>query len=250
VLALTGTDVYRDIHRSRTARESLDVADRLVVLQPQTLQQLNRSHCRKARVIYQSVEPLSNPPPPLKTVFEVSVIGHLRPVKDPFRAALAARELPATSGIGITHVGAALSRDMERRARREMERNPRYRWLGERPRWQARRLLARSRVMVLSSELEGGANVVSEAIAAGVPVLSSKIAGSIGLLGDDYAGYFPVNETQALSALLSACENDPSFYRRLQEQCVERRHLVQPEREQAAWQRLLAEFEECFRPPR
>ena len=55
--------------------------------------------------------------------------------------------------------------------------------------------------MVLSSLSEGGANVISEAVAAGVPVLASRIDGSVGLL-DDYPGYFPVRDTAALARLL------------------------------------------------
>jgi glycosyltransferase involved in cell wall biosynthesis len=63
-----------------------------------------------------------------------------------------------------------------------MAANPRYRWLGELPRWQALRVLARSHVLVLSSLTEGGANVISEALALGVPIVASRIAGSMGLL--------------------------------------------------------------------
>src|SRR5215813_3302002 len=40
VLALTGTDIYRDIHKSPRARESLALADRIVVLQPRALREL------------------------------------------------------------------------------------------------------------------------------------------------------------------------------------------------------------------
>ena len=39
-------------------------------------------------------------------------MGHLRPVKDPFRAAFAARLLPDASRIRVTHIGAALTAGM------------------------------------------------------------------------------------------------------------------------------------------
>src|SRR5258707_882618 len=56
VVALTGTDLYRDLQRSKRAQQSLELATRIVVLQPKALEGL-RSHWRdKARVIYQSVE--------------------------------------------------------------------------------------------------------------------------------------------------------------------------------------------------
>ena len=70
-----------------------------------------------------------------------------------------------------------------------MQADSRYQWLGEIPHWQVRKKLARSHVMVISSKMEGGANVVTEAIAAGTPVIASRIAGNIGMLGLDYAGF-------------------------------------------------------------
>ena len=240
VLALTGTDLYGDIHDHPVARRSLELADRLVILQPCGLQELSDRHRAKAQVIYQSVEPLSDRPAPLKAVFEVSVVGHLRPVKDPFRAAWAARRLPPASRIRITHVGAALSGQMARRAERHMRANRRYRWLGERPHWQTRRYIARSRLLVLSSKLEGGANVISEAIAARVPVLCTRIPGSIGLLGAGYPGYFPVGDTAVLARLLRRCEIDPGFYKLLKQRCARLRPLVSPRRERQSWRRLLA----------
>ena len=48
VLVLTGTDLYRDIHEDAHARQSLDLADRLVVLQEEGLKQLNARHRAKA----------------------------------------------------------------------------------------------------------------------------------------------------------------------------------------------------------
>ena len=95
---------------------------------------------------------------------------------------------------------------------------------------------------MVTSRLEGGANVISEAIAAGVPVLSSRIDGSIGLLGPDYPGVFPVGDTDALAALLVRCERDAAFLRALAERCVALRPLVDPARERASWRALLAEL--------
>src|SRR5215468_3386707 len=58
VLALTGTDVYRDIHQDSRARKSLALADRIIVLQPDALRELTAAERKKARVIYQSVDSL------------------------------------------------------------------------------------------------------------------------------------------------------------------------------------------------
>lgn len=241
IVALTGTDIYGDLPTSPQVRKSIDIAVRLVVLQPTAIDELPRRLRDKARVIYQSVRRPARAVRARKDVFEVCVLGHLRQVKDPFRAAMAARLLPATSRVQVTHVGAALSEASARRAWAEAACNPRYHWLGELPRWKALRVLARSRVLVLSSRMEGGANVVSEAIAASVPVVSSRIPGSIGLLGADYPGYFPVGNTRVLASLLARLEQDAGFHRSLQAWCKRLAPLVDPKRERRSWARLLRE---------
>lgn len=242
LLVLTGTDLYRDIDHDPTARESLRLASRLILLQPHGIQSLPDAVRHKSRVIYQSVSSPQASVAPLANVFEACVIGHLRPVKDPFRTARAARRLPSKSRMRIVQLGAALSETMERRAKREMSVNPRYQWLGELPRWQTMRRLARSRLLVLTSKMEGGANVVSEAIVHGVPVISSRISGSIGLLGEDYPGYFEFGNTRGLTELLWRAESDPQFLATLRTRCEKIAPLFAPAKEQASWRKLLAEF--------
>jgi putative glycosyltransferase (TIGR04348 family) len=216
IVTLTGTDLYGDIRTSVEAQNALDVATHLILLQPQGIDELPEHVRHKARVIYQSVQVPRSLPRKTRRTFDVCVLGHLRDVKDPFRTARAACLLPAASRIRVLHVGKALSTGMAKQACTEMARSPRYHWLGEKPRWQALRLLARSHLLVLSSYSEGGANVLSEALAMQVPIVASRIAGSTGLLGDDYPGYFPVADTAALAALLTRVETDPSFYATLQ----------------------------------
>jgi glycosyltransferase involved in cell wall biosynthesis len=172
----------------------------------------------------------------------VAVIGHLRRVKDPFRAAKAARLLPRSSKVRVVHLGAAETVRWAALARAEMRRNPRYIWRGDRPRGEVQALLARARAIVLSSKSEGGANVISEAAAAGVPVLASRIDGSVGLLGRAYPGYFPVGGTRALARLLHRIETDPGFLKRLQRAIARRAYLFMPAREKAAWAALIAEI--------
>lgn len=242
IVALTGTDLYRDIQTSAQARQSLEMASRLIVLQPLGIAELPEHLRSKAQVIYQSVEKPFPKIQPRKSIFEVGVFGHLRPVKDPFRAAMAARLLPASSRIYVVHAGGALTKQMEKRARAEERANPRYRWFGELPRGKMLRLLARCRAIVLSSKMEGGANVLSEAIVAGVPVLASRISGSIGILGPDYPGYFPVEDTQALAELLLRAEEEPAFLKRLQSWCKPLASLFSPARERQTWSCLLEEL--------
>ena len=98
--------------------------------------------------------------------------------------------------------------------------------------------------MVISSRLEGGANVVCEALRIGVPILASRIPGNVGLLGESYAGYFPVGDARALARLL---DNDKSFYEKLKRQIAPLRTLVSPRSEARA---LLATFSSLARSPR
>ncbi len=240
IVALTGTDLYRDIHDDASAQASLDMASCLVVLQSRGVDSLPRALRSKTRVIYQSALAIATQRP-LASCFEVVVSGHLRDEKDPFRAAAALSMLPDESRIRVTHIGAALSRGMEAEARRWMKREPRYRWLGELPHWRALRVLSRARLMVISSQMEGGANVVGEALAAHVPVLASRIDGNLGMLGARHPGYFGYEDEQALARLLDRAERDAGFYLRLRRSSVSRAHLVTEARERKALQRLVSD---------
>lgn len=238
-LVLTGTDLYGDIRTDADARESLALADHIVVLQSRGLDELAPGLRSKSRVIHQSVRPLRRTRPP-RTYFLVTVIGHLRDVKDPFRAAHALRYLPPDSRIRLAHLGAAMSPEAEREARSLQQSEPRYRWLGERRHADAMRWLARSHAMVISSRMEGGAHVVSEAISAGVPVIASYIAGNIGLLGDEYPGYYPVGDERALAALLARAETDGGLLRALEAAVNAQRSLTDPAVERRAIADLVA----------
>lgn len=238
VVVLTGTDLYRDFSEPET-QESLELATRLVVLQKAALEKLEERHRGKACVIYQSAEPVEREPPSERH-FDVLVVGNLRAEKDPFRAALAAKLLPRSSRVRVTHAGASPNKEWTERARAHAASNPRYHWLGEAPHPKVRDLLARARLFVQSSTMEGGANTVSEALVAGVPVLASRIPGNTGMLGDDYPGYFPARDEEALARLLRRAETDAPFYALLAERCAARAPLFLPEREKEALKDLLA----------
>jgi putative glycosyltransferase (TIGR04348 family) len=256
IVALAGTDLYRDFPRSRQARESLELASRIVVLQPKALEELPWHLRRKTRVIYQSSVKVrarsANGKPGANwastnrngagTNFPVCVIGHLRAVKDPFRAAMAARLLPASSRIQILQVGGAMTPAMAARAREEMKRNRRYRWLGEQSPGRVRRILSQSCACVLSSRMEGGANAISEALRAGVPVLASRVPGNVGMLGKRYRGYFSFGNTAQLARLMSRFERDAHYRHELKRHCDRLAPQFTPERERASWKVLLREF--------
>jgi putative glycosyltransferase (TIGR04348 family) len=242
VLCLTGTDLYRDLATSAKARQSLKWADRIVVLHPKAKDNLPAALHGKLRVIYQSVPAPRSLPEKRNEYFDVCVLGHLREEKDPLRAALALRLLPRRLPIRVTQAGLAMAPVWARRARGLMKQEPRYRWLGEVPRWRARRILARSHAMVISSRMEGGANVVSEAIVLGTPVLASRIAGNLGLLGDDYPAYYRATDTGGLAALMGRAAAEANFYHDLVRRVRRLQPRFRPEREREAWRRLLAEF--------
>lgn len=248
IVALTGTDLYRDLRRSRQAQASLEMATRLIVLQPKALENLPERFHRKTRVIYQSVSQAGNVHPApanhrsRNSGFQVCVIGHLRAVKDPFRAAMASRLLPATSRIQIVQVGKALGERIAVSARREMHLNSRYRWVGEQSPKRAMEILRNSQLCVNSSRMEGGANSVSEAIAAGVPIIASRVPGNLGLLGENYPGYFPAGDAEALARLLFRAETDEQFLAQLKLAGQNLAGKFLPEQELEAWRKLLAEL--------
>jgi len=242
IVAITGTDAYRFIHSHReTTLGSITQADRLVGLHACIADTLPADQRDKLRVIYQSAKPLSGRAP-VKQSFRVCVAGHLREEKDPLRPAYAVRSLPGSSRIRVDHFGAAHTPDWAAAARSEQERNPRYRWYGEVPHHRVRRAYGCSHLLVLPSRMEGGANVISEAVVAGLPVIASRIAGSVGLLGQDYPGYYTPEDSDQLRVLLLRAESDSLFYQQLASACRTRRVLFTPQREAESWSRLLNEL--------
>lgn len=239
VIAMTGTDLYPALQGT----EVLPLATRLVVLQEHGLEQLGPELAGRTDVIVQSVPPIP-PRTPREDRFEVAFLAHLRPVKDPLRPAEAVRLLPGDSRIRVIHLGDGRDPALAAAAAAESADNPRYEWRGPVPREEALAVLAGSRLLALTSLHEGGANVISEALAAGVPVISSEIPGSIGLLGKDYPGYFPAGDAEALAAVLYSAEKDTGgFYRALQERCSALRPLVDPAREKRAFAALLKKLD-------
>ena len=242
IVALVGTDIYRDIHKNTQVWDGLKRANRLIVLQPLGIKEIPPYLHNRTRVIYQSNTVKSSSGSKNTGKFKVCVIGHLREVKDPLRTAHAARILPSHSKIEIIHVGAALDKHMESIACAEVNSNPRYSWIGEISRSKALRILAGSKLLVHTSKMEGGANVISESISLGVPVISTEIPGSVGILGASYPGYFEVGDTKALAGMMEKTEIDKSFYQLLYNRCKSLQPLFQPEREAETWSSLLSEI--------
>jgi putative glycosyltransferase (TIGR04348 family) len=239
IVAITGTDAYRFIHsHPETTLQSIRLADYLVGLHDLIGNTLPQNERHKLSVIYQSAQPIGKREP-YRRYFHVSVMGHLRDEKDPMRPAMAVRNLPASSRIQVHHYGKAHTPEYAKQAQAEMNSNTRYQWHGEIAHHKIRQVYRRTRLLVLPSRMEGGANVISEAIVAGVPVIASDIEGSIGLLGDDYAGYYAAENEQALSTLLLKAESDTACYKKLEKACIARQPLFTLENETRGWRELL-----------
>ena len=238
ILIMTGTDIYRDQNKSTKVAKSMEMADAIVVLQPAAINSLPKQFHQKIRVIYQSVKSITKKVPP-KRRFLASIIGHLRTEKDPFCAAQSLLLLPSNSRLELIQLGKAMSPEFKKQALSIEKKIPRYRWLEELSHASTLQWLSRSHVMIISSLMEGGAHVVSEAIAIGIPVIASDIPGNRGLLGDDYPAYYPVGDSARLSELLTQAEFDPVFYQKMSKAVAARKKITKPELEQISIQKLL-----------
>jgi putative glycosyltransferase (TIGR04348 family) len=243
-LALTGTDLYRDIAHEPKARQSLALARSLVVLQALGSASLPPEHRAKARVIFQSTrsrQTLNKTRRHLRVV----MVGHLREEKDPLTLMAAARLLPTDSGILIDHIGASLDAALGKAAQATQAQCPHYRWLGGLPHAPTLQRIQRAHLLVHASRLEGGAHVLMEAICSGTPVLASRIDGNVGLMGEDYAGYFEPGDAQGLTDLLMACRasaDRSALVAHLQHQCALRAPLFEPQAERAALHRWVQDL--------
>jgi putative glycosyltransferase (TIGR04348 family) len=239
-LVLTGTDLYRDLENDASAKHSVECASAVVVLHEGGAATLPPAVRARTRVIVQSATAVAAPAGAVVGGFVA--VGHLREEKDPLT--LMHATCTAGPGIVVTHIGAALDAALGAAAERTMAACPNYRWLGALPHGAARRRIATAAALVHPSRLEGGANVVIEAVRSGVPVLASRIDGNSGLLGADYDGYFPAGDSAALAALMRRFQAEPAFAAHLRAQCAAREPLFRPAAERAAVKALLADLVE------
>ena len=240
-VVLTGTDLYRDLPVKAEARRSLDLASRLVVLHERAIEPLRPEWRAKCEVIFQSAPAIAHRDARGATLRCVAV-GHLRAEKDPLTLLDAVRSIPKDLAIRVRHIGAPLDASLGRAARELARADPRYRYLGALPHGITRAAMASSDLLIHPSIMEGGANVVVEAVTSGGAVVASRIDGNVGMLGRDYRGYFAAKDPDALAAMLARCAAEPAFLRALRAACRARRPLFHPRNEQRAVQKLVAEM--------
>jgi putative glycosyltransferase (TIGR04348 family) len=245
VVVLTGTDLYRELAGAADSGATfLASADCLVVSQEASLRSIPAEFREKARVVWQSADmDLPDPQPePEPGRVDLTVIGHMRTVKNPFAAVRVVHAHPEWTDVRVWQLGEALKEVFALEARQWEAREHRYRWLGNLPREEVIRWLCRSAATVNSSWMEGGPNVVTEAILVGAPVLASRAEGNVGLLGEDYGGLFHAGDEAGLAALIGRLRSDAVMREDLRRQVMARRDLFSREREMDAWRALLAEL--------
>jgi glycosyltransferase involved in cell wall biosynthesis len=239
IIYLTGTDLYREqTNNNPEFQEALILADVLVVGQRASLASIpadfqDKSHFVPASVLLPSLKKVSPPPSP-----SLALIGHLRPVKNPFLMNIALVELVELKLDAFT-LGAALEPSMLADAEAWQLADSRFHWLDDVPYTEALSWIEQVDFTLNTSHSEGGSNSVAESIVLGTPVLASKIEGNVGMLGDDYLGYFEPNNASSLARLIQRSITDHSFHKKLLQQIAELQENFLPEKEVAGWLKLL-----------
>lgn len=248
VVALTGTDLYRDIHTHPEAINSLHLAEHLIVLQDKAVEAVPERYRYKTHVVYQSTSAMptiTNKGPILK----VLMVGHLREEKMPETYLQAAQILKDEAGIELEHVGEALDEKYIQWIKQTTASCPNYHWLGGLSYAQSRKKMQEAHVLVHCSKMEGGAHVIMEAVRSGTPVLASRIDGNVGMLGENYSGYFELGNAQQLARLLLQIRDElkvrnrtdmgVDLIRQLQRQADQRATLFTPQQEQESLLNIL-----------
>jgi putative glycosyltransferase (TIGR04348 family) len=239
IVVLTGTDLSRDIpDRDPAALDSLRLADRLVVLQERGIRALPARFRHKAAVVYQSAATL----PPIRKstrVLRALFVGHIRVEKDPLCFTQAASGLADRPDIAFAIVGGARDPALARTVERLVARIPNATMLGAVSHGRTRQRIRHAHVLVVPSRMEGGANVIVEAVTCGTPVLAADCDGNIGMLGEEYPGYFKVGDPVSLAHLLVRCRDEADFLQRLTRMCAARASLFSPEHERRALNAML-----------
>lgn len=252
-VVLTGTDLYRDLPDDVAARRSLALATRLVVLQADGLRALaaiDPALAARTLVIEQSARAIARRSPPRRRL-DLVCVGHLREEKDPATAVRAVARLQRRAGarpVRLTLVGAVLDEALGGRLARAATADARIVLAGALPHAAARARIARAHALVLPSRMEGGANVLIEAVRCDVPVLASRIGGTTGLLGDDYPGLFEAGDDRGLARLIERLRDEPAFEAALRAACARAAPRFEPARECAQVRALVAALLDSTRP--
>ena len=237
ILYLTGTDLYGDIPDGCSlAKESLEIADAIIVSQDASLHSVPEEYLHKSRVVYNSISLTG-----LDTVereHDLFVIAsHMRAVKQPFFVVEALALLD--DSVRVKLMGTEIDPGSAELAKKLMQSEPRFEWLGEQTYEQTITWMNCSLATINTSLAEGGANSVGESIVMGRPVLASRIEGNVGMLGEGYDGYFSPDSPAELAELMHKICSDRSFQAHLENQVKKQSTKYSRENERKGWLALL-----------
>ena len=248
IILLTGSDLYADLLSHGEARATVlrtfAIADRLVVAQASSLTDIPAPFRAKAVVVPKSLlTPVPRRQPTSDSLGTRIVLpSHLRPAKAPLLVLEALAQLPQHLPIQIDHYGTAEDASLGAAASVASQRpHSRYHWHGNVPHHDVLASFAAADGLLNTSRVEGGANVLCEAIQMGLPCLATNIAPNVGMLGEHYPGLFPVDDATALASLLERFATDKAFIHTLTEATAQRAPLFTREAERDAWQAIITE---------
>ena len=168
------------------------------------------------------------------------MVGHLRAEKDPRTVFRALGRIDPSLPVTVRHIGAPLDRTLGAEARNLASVDVRYHFAGALPHGLTRAAIKSAHLLIHPSTMEGGANVIAEAVTSGTAVIASRVSGNVGMLGRGYGGYFEPGDASGLARhLVHACM-DRAWLARLERQGAERRALFSPAAEARALRALLA----------
>jgi putative glycosyltransferase (TIGR04348 family) len=228
-VVLTGTDLYGDTPSHPEVAQSLELATKIVVLQEDAIKLVPKKWHSKTRVIYQSAAQ-RKPGPFRKNSFDIAFVAHLRPEKDP-DTMLEGFQRCNIPNVRLMHIGKL--DDYAHKYQNAAASDARILLKGLVDYTTARRLQGQCRVLAITSKMEGGANVIIEAITNGTPVIASRISGNVGMLGEDYPGYFELGNAEELSMLITRCASDQDFMNHLKTFADKRANRFLPATESA-----------------
>ena len=244
VAVLTGTDLYRFWDTDReTVASTLGRATAIVGLNDQVGERLPEDLRTKLSVIkegaaLQSVAHTPCATPRLRAI----VVGHLRDEKDPQLLLDALNQLPVDCAVQVDHYGAAHDDEWANWAREHSTASARYQWHGEVSRAELdANVYATADLLINTSRMEGGANVISEAVMCGLPIVATAIDGNVGVLGLDHPGLVVPGDADALAHRLT--EIDTATLQRLAQASYDLQSELSVEHETAQWRHVLDRLE-------
>jgi glycosyltransferase involved in cell wall biosynthesis len=270
MLVMTGTDLYGALspeqsgsERYQRAEQALHLARLILVLQAEAGDEIRRRWPKLAdrvHCVLQTSAP-RKPYAPVMTqhskTIRFLVAGHIREEKDPRTAFIGFhRAFPdgwATRADGgrvpvrLIHVGSHQDKMLAQELIRLGAQYPGILLEGPLSHAQTLRQMTHVHCLIQSSVSEGGALVVSEAVACRLPVIASAIPAHRGQMGADYPGFFKTGDPDDLARVLQQFVSDDVFVARLRESGQALASLLaSPTAEREALARLVRQLSESL----